>query len=65
MAQQQPSRSRASRIRVRVQPRRPVDLQRLGRAVIELAIREVEAERSATVEAEQERESKGDEGTAA
>ncbi len=41
MAQQQP-RNRASRIRVRVEPRRPIDLQRLGRAVIELAMHELQ-----------------------
>lgn len=40
----QPPRSRSSRIRVRVEPRRPLDLKRLARAVIELALREHEAE---------------------
>lgn len=34
------SRSQASRIRVRVQPRQQVDLQRLARAVIELAMQD-------------------------
>lgn len=63
----QPPRSRASRIRVRVQPRRPIDLHRLGRAVIELAMREVEAEQRAAAQHSNESRdgSKGDEGAAA
>jgi hypothetical protein len=60
---QQPPRSRASRIRVRVQPRRPIDLQRLARAVIELAMRDLEAEQQAALE--ENDSSKGDEGAAA
>ena len=60
---QQPPRSRASRIRVRVQPRRPIDLQRLARAVIELAMRDLEAEQQAA--REHADGSKGDEGAAA
>lgn len=43
-SQNQPPRSRSSRIKVRVEPRRPIDLKRLARAVIELAMREHEAE---------------------
>jgi hypothetical protein len=50
---------RASRIRVRVQPRRPIDLQRLARAVIEIAMRDVEEQRSAE---ESDQKSKADEG---
>lgn len=66
MAQQQPPRSRASRIRVRVEPRRPVDLQRLARAVIEMAMREVDAERhAAQKQADRQQGSKRDEGEAA
>lgn len=61
MARPQPPRSRASRIRVRVQPRRPIDLQKLGRAVIELAQRELDAERQGS----QSTDRKPDEGAAA
>jgi hypothetical protein len=60
MAKQQRE-TRASRIRVRVQPRRPIDLQRLARAVIEIAMRDVE-QRSDEATGENP---KGDEGTAA
>ena len=42
----------ASRIRVRVQPRRPIDLQRLGRVVVELALTESKVKRKTEVDAE-------------